>query len=310
MPVRMKTGHIGSEEWIQLRKTGIGGSDVAAVAGVSRWKCPFQVYLEKTGEFDFDPETEPIYWGKKLEDIVAKEFTLRSGKKVRRNLAILRSEKHPFMIADIDREVVGENAGLECKTTSVWNRNDWQEEKVPDEYMLQCQHYMEVMGWDYMYLAVLIGGQEFKWMRVDRNKDLIGLLVSIERDFWDRVLRKDPPPVDGSRSAVEIINYLYPDAKDDGPVMLEINALEWIEKYMNASEAEKAAKAQKDEAANQLKLMLKESQEGRVSNYSVFWKSVASKRLDTDSLKEKYSDIYKELIRETQYRKFYIKEVV
>ncbi len=92
--------------------------------------------------------------------------------------------------------------------------------------------------------------------------------------------------------------------------MLEINALEWIEKYMNASEAEKAAKAQKDEAANQLKLMLKESQEGRVSNYSVFWKSVASKRLDTDSLKEKYSDIYKELIRETQYRKFYIKEVV
>lgn len=310
MPVRMKTGHIGSEEWIQLRKTGIGGSDAAAVAGVSRWKCPFQVYLEKTGEIDFDIETEPIYWGKKLEDIVAKEFTLRSGKKVRRNSAVLRSEEHPFMIADIDRGVVGENAGLECKTTSVWNRSDWQEEKVPDEHMLQCQHYMEVMGWDYMYLAVLIAGQEFKWMRVDRDEDLIKLLVSIEGDFWDRVLRKDPPPVDGSRSAVEIVNYLYANAKDSEPVVLEMNALEWIEKYINASEAEKTAKTQKDEAANQLKLMLKENQEGKVSNYKVFWKPVVSKRLDTDGLKEKHPDVYRALLKETQYRKFWVKEVV
>jgi len=306
----LKKGPFAKKEWLELRRQGIGGSDAAAIAGVSRWKCAFQVYLEKLGDFEIPFVDEPAYWGNVLEDIVAREFQKRSGKKVRRRKAIFRCDENPFMIANIDREVIGEKTGLECKTTSAWNGGYWTDDSIPDEYMLQCQHYMKVMEWDYMYLTVLIGGQNFKWMRINRDDELISLLVSIEEDFWERVKRQDPPPLDGSQSATEVLKYLYPDAKNDEEIELEMEALPIIEKYKEACEAEKEAKRQKDEASNQLKFMLKDHQEASLCGYKVYWKPVTTRRFDTKRLKETNPEVYEAFLTDTTYRKFTIKEVV
>jgi len=302
-----RTADLDRSAWLHLRKKGIGGSDAPAVAGVSKWKSPLEVYLEKIGQIDKRNETESIYWGERLEEIVADEFQRRSGKKVRRKKSICQSSNNPFMIANIDREVVGENAGLECKTTSVFNANNWDLDHVPDDYMLQCQHYMKVMDWDYMYLAVLIGGQKFKWMRIDRDTDLIDQLVSIERDFWRRVESKDPPPVDGSKAATDILNFLYGDA-GEGVIDLPEESLGWVLDYFQFSQEEKMAKEQKDEASNKLKNLLKNNREGRISNFQVLWSPVTTQRLNTTRIKSELPDIYEKYLDESTYRKFSIKK--
>jgi len=302
-----RTADLDRSSWLELRRKGIGGSDAPAVAGVSKWKSSLEVYLEKIGQIDKRDETESIYWGERLEEIVAEEFQLRSGKKVRRKRCVCQSSKNPFMIANIDREVVAERAGLECKTTSVFNANNWDLDHVPDDYMLQCQHYMEVMDWDYIYLAVLIGGQKFRWMRVEKDPDLIGQLVSIERDFWRRVESKDPPPVDGSKAATDILNFLYGDA-GEGVIDLPEESLGWVLDYFQFSQEEKMAKEQKDEASNKLKNLLKNNREGRISNFQVLWSPVTTQRLNTTRIKSELPDIYEKYLDESTYRKFSIKK--
>lgn len=307
MKVMAKTADLDRSAWLDLRRKGIGGSDAPAVAGVSKWKSPLEVYLEKIGQIDKRDETESIYWGERLEEIVAEEFQRRSGKKVRRKRYVCRSSRNPFMIANIDREVVGENAGLECKTTSVFNANNWDLDHVPDDYMLQCQHYMEVMDWDYIYLAVLIGGQKFRWMKIDRDPDLIGQLVSIERNFWRRVESKDPPPVDGSKAATDILNFLYGEA-GEGVIDLPEESLGCVLDYFEFSHEENTAKEQKDEASNRLKNLLKDNREGRIDNFRVIWQPVTTQRLNTTRLKTESPDLYEKYLEESTYRKFSIKK--
>ncbi|MCC7571193.1 MAG: YqaJ viral recombinase family protein [Methanothrix sp.] len=307
MKVIARTADLDRSSWLELRRKGIGGSDAPAVAGVSKWKSSLEVYLEKIGQIDKRDETESIYWGERLEEIVAEEFQLRSGKKVRRKRCVCQSSKNPFMIANIDREVVAERAGLECKTTSVFNANNWDLDHVPDDYMLQCQHYMEVMDWDYIYLAVLIGGQKFRWMRVEKDPDLIGQLVSIERDFWRRVESKDPPPVDGSKAATDILNFLYGDT-GEGVIDLPEESHGWVLDYFEFSQEEKMAKEQKDEASNRLKNLLKDNREGRIKNFKVIWQPVTTQRLNTSRIKSELPDLYEKYLEESTYRKFSIKK--
>jgi putative phage-type endonuclease len=307
LKVIARTADLDRSSWLELRRKGIGGSDAPAVAGVSKWKSSLEVYLEKIGQIDKRDETESIYWGERLEEIVAEEFQLRSGKKVRRKRCVCQSSKNPFMIANIDREVVAERAGLECKTTSVFNANNWDLDHVPDDYMLQCQHYMEVMDWDYIYLAVLIGGQKFRWMRVEKDPDLIGQLVSIERDFWRRVESKDPPPVDGSKAATDILNFLYGDT-GEGVIDLPEESHGWVLDYFEFSQEEKMAKEQKDEASNRLKNLLKDNREGRIKNFKVIWQPVTTQRLNTSRIKSELPDLYEKYLEESTYRKFSIKK--
>jgi predicted phage-related endonuclease len=167
---------------------------------------------------------------------------------------------------------------------------------------------MKVMNWEYMYLAVLIGGQQFKWMKIDKDEDLISLLISLEQKFWERVKKKDPPPIFGNSSDTEILKYLYPDAKEEEPVKLPDEALNLIEQYQQANEEEKAARYRKDEASNRMKAMLQDHSEGIWGSYHIYWKNVVSRKLDTKRLKTESPDIYEKYLSETSYRKFGIKE--
>lgn len=305
--VLAKTKDMPTAEWLRLRRNGIGGSDAAAILGMSPWKSPMDVWLEKTGEFTRDDEeSEQMYWGTVLEAVVAEEFTRRTGLKTRRRNAILQSRQHPFMIANVDRLVVGEPAGLECKTTGLYNADDWRI-GIPEYYYPQVQHYMAVTGYDTWYVAVLIGGQEYKHYKVPRDDGFIRELVAAESDFWRRVTEKVPPPIDGTDASTELLKRLYPEAEEGTEIELPLDALALINEYEDACRQEKEIQHVKNEAANKLKEMLGSHERGFIHDRQVVWKNVVSRRLDTKALQKEYPDIYERFVRESTYRRFSIK---
>src|SRR5690606_30783967 len=128
-----------------------------------------------------------------------REFSLRTGLKVRRRNAILQHQQYEWMIANIDREVVGVREGLECKTTSAFNAGEWKNDEIPAPYIVQCQHYMAVTGYSAWWIAVLIGGNKFVYKRIERDDELIEQLIELEKDFWENhVMKNVPPEMDGS----------------------------------------------------------------------------------------------------------------
>jgi putative phage-type endonuclease len=185
-------------EWLAFRRRGIGGSDAAKVLGISRWGGPLTVYMDKLGLLPPEEEqSEAAYWGTTLEDVVAREFVRRTGLRVRRRNAIMYHPDHPWMIANVDRVIVGSNQGLECKTVSAFKADEWRDDEVPDAYYIQCQHYMAVMGWDSCFIAALIGGQRFLVKEILRNDEEIAGLIEAERQFWYGNVVLGIPPLAG-----------------------------------------------------------------------------------------------------------------
>lgn len=305
--VLVATRDIARDEWLAWRKKGIGGSDAAAIAGLSRWRSPVAVWLEKTGQVEPEEPGEAAYWGTVLEDLIAREFFTRTGKKVKRRLAILQHPDYPFMLANIDRMVVGEKAGLECKTTGEYHKAEWQDDRIPDEYVLQCQHYMAVCGYPRWYIAVLIGGNKFRWKVIERDEEIINYLIKIESDFWCLVENRTPPEMDGSQASSEALSLLYPAAEEGKAIILPFEAEALIAEYEAAAEEEKAAGDRKEAAANKLKALLGDAEAGRAGDRLVTWKNVMSSRLDTKALKTDHPEIYEKYARQSEYRRFAIK---
>lgn len=306
--VLVKTSDMEREEWLEHRRQGIGGSDAAAILGMNPWKSPMDVWLEKTGEFteDESQDNEKMYWGTALEDIVAREFMARTGLKVRRRNAILQHRKHRFMIANVDRLVIGHKAGLECKTAGQYLADDWAM-GVPEYYIPQVQHYMAVTGYKAWYVAVLIGGQEFKYYKIARDDYFIRELIQAEIEFWRLVEAKIPPPIDGTKASTELVKKLYPEAEKGKEVELPFEAFELIQQYEQACEEEKRIQLIKDEAANKLKEMLGTAEKGTIHGRQVIWQNVTSKRLDSKALQKEHPEIYGRFVRESTYRRFSIK---
>lgn len=213
--VLVSTKELDREEWLQERRKGIGGSDAAKVLGVSRWGGPLSVYLEKKGLYIPDDPGEPAYWGTVLEDVVAREFEKRSGLRVQRQNKIFSNPDYPWMLANIDRRIVGQNKGLECKTASNFMGDEWEGDELPDSYYIQIQHYMAVMGWESCWVACLIGGQRYVQKEVQRNPELINTIIDKEREFWEEHFLKDvPPPV----TPFDNPNSLWPEQTEDDMV--------------------------------------------------------------------------------------------
>lgn len=303
-----ETANMDHLEWLRLRQKGIGGSDAAAIAGLNKYKSPIQVYYEKVEGVKESVPSEAAYWGTILEDIVAQEFSRRTGLKVRRRNAILRHPEYPFMIANIDRLVVGEDAGLECKTASEYLKDEWVEgEKIPDQYFIQCQHYMAVTGRSRWYIAVLIGGNKFRWDVIERDEDIIRYLIEIESEFWQRVIEKRPPEVDGSEASTNLLNLLYPVESvvdDEAELPREVEALIAELEAVNAEIKQKSER--KAEIENKIKALLGERERGRTSEYVVKWSVVNSNRFDSKRFAKEHPDLYQQYIQTSTYRRFSI----
>jgi len=205
-PLRTSTLDMPREEWLALRSTGIGSSDAASVVGLNPWKTNFQLFEEKTGlrEPDDLSDNEAVRWGTILEEPIAQEFATRTGRKIRKVNALLRHAQHPFMIANLDREIVAENGGkpeiLECKTAGYWAARSeaWGvagTDQIEEHYLIQVMHQLAVTGRDVAHLAVLFSGQQFQMYRVERNDTLIAALIEKEREFWDQVEKRIAPTI-------------------------------------------------------------------------------------------------------------------
>lgn len=294
-------------EWLKLRRQGIGGSDAPVIMGASPWKTVMDLWLEKTGEYTIeDEDNERMYWGRILEDIVAQEFVRRTGIKVRKCNRLLTHPRHKWMIGSVDRLIVGEKAGLEIKTANTFAAEDWNG-GIPEYYYPQVQHYIEVCQADYWWVAVLLGGQEFKTYKVLRDDAYIKDLVEAEMDFWRRVEEKIPPPIDGSKAAGEYLKRRYPKAEEGKTIELPFEAYELVLAYERLSEEEKKIQEAKEEAANKLKAMLGDAEVGNVYDRKVIWKNVSSKRLDTKAIQKLFPEAYEKCLVESVSRRFQVK---
>jgi len=307
--VLVSTKDMQYQDWLEYRRRGIGGSDVAAVCGLSKWKSPVEVWLDKTGQIDPSPAGEAAYWGTIMEPIIRQELAGRTGFKVRQVHAILQHRRFPFMFANIDGIVTDPHLGegiFEAKTASAYRAPEW-EAGIPDEYALQVQHYMAVTGLSFTWVAVLIGGNQFVWRLVERDEAVIDLLIQMENRFWKLVETGVAPEIDGSAASTELLNRLYPGSKSKQVIDLPGHAGQLVKEYEAAQAVEHEAVLRKDKAANLIKQMLGDNEIGVVEGRTVSWKTVSTERLDSKSLKEEQPELYKQFSKQSSYRRFSIK---
>lgn len=215
----VETQNLSREDWLSVRQTGVGGSDAAAAVGLSPYMSPLELWLIKTGRDAAlprpDPQdmTEPAHWGVLLEPIVAAAYTKQTGNRVRRVNAVLQHPSIPFMLANLDREVVGcrDVQLLECKTAGEFGSRLWRD-GVPEYVQIQVQHQLAITGKQAADVAVLLCGQKLEVHRIERDDALIARLVELEAAFWRYVESDTPPPADGSDSADRALRCLYPGA--------------------------------------------------------------------------------------------------
>ncbi|HAP3795291.1 TPA: endonuclease [Enterococcus faecalis] len=292
--MNISTLNMAHQEWLVDRKRGIGGSDVSTILGLNKYKSVYQLWLEKTGQIlPIETDSEPAYWGTVLEDIVAKEFQERTGKKVRRRNQVFEHSLHPFLRANIDREIVGENAILECKTANQFLAKEWEGEEVPLSYICQVQHYMNVLNKDYCYIAVLIGGQKFIWKRIERDQELIDVLTEQLVGFWENnVIKGIEPIIDGSEATANFIKEKYSDIEET-QTSLPSTFDDLIDQKNTLKKTKKEIEEEIRKIENEIKNELgkRNASIGLTTRNIINWKEVSSKRLDTKKLAEKYPEI-------------------
>lgn len=303
------TENLSYEDWLEFRKNGIGGSDASVVCGISRYKTPIELWMEKTNQAPMQEAGESAYWGTQLEPLVRAEFSKRTGIEVTAAKQLLQSAEYPFMLANLDGICCDPNSGeciFEAKTASAFKAGEW-ENSIPDEYMLQIQHYMAVTGFKAAYIAVLIGGNTFRWRLVERDNELISMIIELEASFWKCVENGTPPPIDGSDACAEFLAEKYSDSAANTTYELPSEAEKIIENYNFACEKLSAIIEEKQLSENLLKDLLGKNEVGIIGNKIVTWKSVSQERLDTKTLKSEHPALYKKYANVTIYRRFSIK---
>lgn len=282
------------KKWEAMRNIGIGGSDASTIAGINRWKSPYQLWLEKTGQVEPEDisDNEYVYWGTVLEQLVADRFCELTGKRVRK-CGMMQSLAHEFMLANVDRLVVGENAGLECKTANGFKAKEWEGDNIPDSYYLQCQHYMAVTGCEKWYIACLIGGNHFVWKEIPRNEEDITALIEAEGAFWeDNVQGGIMPDVDGSKSCSQALAERFPGGVTDS-ITLPKEADELLNEIDELNEAADRIKEQIESKKNGIKLMLGDHEVAYAGERKVTWKTQAGRvTVDSKKLKSEMPDVY------------------
>jgi putative phage-type endonuclease len=297
------------EDWLDWRKKGVGGSDASVVCGINKYKSPVELWLEKTNQLPDSEAGEAAYWGTQLESLVRTEFTKRTGIEVSTVHELLQSEDHPFMLANLDgicEHPIYGTCVFEAKTASAYKSGEW-EDKIPDEYLLQVQHYMSVTGYGGCYIAVLIGGNTFKWKFIERDEELIAMLIQLESDFWEHVQTNAPPPLDGSEASAKFLNERFPSSVPASQIELPDTAAALIKRYDTACEQVTKYEEQKTEAENLLKQMMGDNEVGNAGDRFITWKSVTQERLDSKTLKAEHPTLYKKYANQTSYRRFSVK---
>lgn len=310
MKVFADTRKMSHEEWLVSRRNGIGGSDASAILGVNPYSSPLRVYLDKIGKSEEQETNEAMRQGTDLEQYVADRFVEATGKKIRKCNKILQHPEYPWMLANIDRDIVGENAGLECKTTSPYSKFKFDEGEINPHYYWQCIHYMAVTGADRWYVSIVVLGKSHHVFCIERDEADIATLIEAEKDFWlNHVKPKVPPLPTGSEVDDEALKVLYPTG-DQGDAFIALDNMDDVLNLRALKVRQRdTIQAEIDEIDQQLKMTMGSFERGISPNWTVRWTNTCSNRVDTKALKAKYPQIAAEVTKVTAGRRFTVTAV-
>jgi len=307
----VSTKAMSRDEWLAVRNQGIGSSDSAAVVGLSPYKSPLELWMEKTGRKAPDDlsANEAVFWGSTLEPVIAQVYGEKTGAKVRRVHAVLQHYEHPHMLANLDRIVAHPQDGhgiLEVKTAGHWSEGYW-EEGVPEHYQCQVLHQLAVTGKPWADVAVLIGGQEFRTYRIERDEEKINALIELEDRFWQHVQNDTPPEVDGSESSGKALSLLYPS--DNGEAIdfsdsAEMNTL--FQRLIQARKERERIELEEATLKQQVQSAIGFTSNAIFSTGKVGWKKIkGSSATDFKQLAEEHPDLVAQYtVQKAGYRRF------
>jgi len=308
MIIKKSTLNMTEADWLADRRESIGGSDAATIVGLNPYSSPYELWADKLGRIPPKESNEAMRLGHDLEQYVAERFKEATGKRVRRENNIIRNTDIPFAHANVDRLIIGEKAGLECKTTSALNTSKFKGGEFPANYYVQCQHYMMVTGYPKWYLAVLVLGREFLWFEIERNEEDIEALRQSEEAFWNCVSEKAEPQIDGSYSCSHTIEQLYPESEDG-----EIDIAPFTRSLAERIELECQIKELEEKKAaidNEIKAYMAECGTGVCEGYKVTYKTQVRNTLDKAALTKAHPEIdLNNFMKQSSSRVFKIKEV-
>jgi putative phage-type endonuclease len=287
------------------RKTFLGGSDAPIVLGLSHWKTRYELWQEKTGEKEPDDisEIERIRWGVILEDVVATEYTRRTGKKVRRVNQRQIDKYLPWMVAQIDRRIVGGGL-LEIKTAGASMGGEWGPEgtaEIPPAYYCQVQHQMSVTGDPFAEVAVLIGGNSMRLYHVPRDEAFIIDMVQAESLFWDLVQARTPPdPISLDEAALR-----WSKAPSQAVIGSPIHGA-LAAQYLELADQISDLKVQQDTVRLTLEEAMRDIGDTLMVNGKAVasWKGQARDGLDAKALEEAHPEIAAQYRKTSEYRVF------
>lgn len=307
----MAVQQISHNDVITNRHLYIGGSDIASIMGLSRWKTPLRLWCEKTQKLPAPDlsNIEAVEMGTELEQFVADMFTKRTGKTVRRSPKVYQHKDYPYMVAHVDRLVTGTDELLECKTCSIFKKEEWENEEIPQEYILQVMWYLGITGRKIGHIAVLIGGQSFKYKQIEFDQELFDQMVECAKEFWEHVQNNTPVPVVAEDD--DTLKELYSSHSE---VMIELmptdeDTLQTVEAFETAIAHLQELKMHKSnlddeikEEETKIKDIIKDNLGIKTPKYVVTWKSQSKTSLDTKTLKAEKPEIYAEYSQTSSYR--------
>lgn len=296
------------EEWLKERQKSIGGSDAGTICGYNTYSSPYALWAEKTGAVEPEDLTdkEAVRLGNDLEEYVAKRFTEKTGKKVRRCNFTFRNDDFPFAHANIDREVIGENAGLEIKTTSNFEYiHRCENGEYPEQWYCQMLHYMMVTGWKKWYLAVLCFGRGFFTFEIERTPEIeaeIKALANIERGFWAEVETRTPPDIDGRTATTEAVGKVFSHSDEYAVDLSVIEPHLW--QYETLDRQIRELERLKEAEANHIKVYMSSAEKGNCGAYTVSWRTQERKTFDRKYFEEHYGAIPEDCFKTSESRPF------
>jgi len=303
--------------WLAARTHGLGGSDIGAICGVSPFSSARQIYLKKTGQYDDalnggSASTERMHFGHMLEPVVANEYALRTGEHIAVCDATLVHKDFPWALANVDRLILDDEGApigiLECKTTSEYNNDEWENGDILTSYQYQLNWYMWILGIKKGAFACLVGGNKFYSYDVFRDDELLkNVIIPAAKDFWyNNVLKLIEPPMQATDT--DFVNATYNKVVKNSEITLpEDTTNDLASTVVDCKAKIKELTSIMEAAQNSIKDTLKENEIGYTSDWTIKWSPRKQQRVDTDKLKAMYPDVASQCMKTLEFRVMTIK---
>lgn len=309
--VRFVGDHI-DEAWRDFRATGLGGSDIAAIMGISPFRTALDVWLEKTGRQapqDIS-NVEAVYWGTVNEAAVADRWARDHPECIVRRLNATLVGRPDWKRANLDRMVVegGMPSVLEIKTASAFKSEEWAG-GVPPYYLTQVTWYLAVTGWDMAHVAVLIGGNDYREFDVPRDEEDVRAVTEAATDFWDNYVAKDVMPEVVGADAQTLAGLMPQRGEGLATPADMAEADRLIAAYQQARERERESKAEAEDAQAKLCAIIGEAGGIETDIARVTWARGERRRFDSKRFRAENAELYDKYQTTGSYQQFKVKEI-